>query len=138
MTKVNQPSLINDSEQPDSHEDFDKAKSMFVQCVDRLTLKIGLLIERLRHLEDENQKFKDTVNELNNRLQEIKLELAKANSDSVQKDKEILNLKSIILGLQSNKSSISDKENIKSRIKELIARIDTHLEQYGDSVEEDD
>lgn len=138
MTKVNQPSLINDSEQTDSHEDFDKAKSMFVQCVDRLTLKIGLLIERLRHLEDENKKFKDTVNDLNNRLQEIKLELAKANSDSVQKDKEILNLKSIILGLQSNKSSISDKENIKSRIKELIARIDTHLEQYGDSVEEDE
>lgn len=138
MTKVNQPSLINDSEQTDSYEDFVKAKSMFVQCVDRLTLKIGLLIERLRHLKDENLRLKDTVNDLNNRLQEIKLELAKANSDSVQKDKEILNLKSIILGLQSNKSSISDKENIKSRIKELIARIDTHLEQHGESVEEDE
>ncbi len=137
MVKVNQPPLINENEQPESHEDFDKAKAMFVQCVDRLTLKIGLLIERLRRLEEENQRFKESVNELNNQLQEIKLELAKANSDSVLKDKEILNLKSIILGLQSNKSSIPDKDNIKSRIKELIARIDTHLEQYGEDVDED-
>ncbi|MCX7833214.1 MAG: hypothetical protein N2490_03275 [Ignavibacteria bacterium] len=138
MAKVNQPPLIGDSEQTDSHEDFDKAKSLFVQCVDRLTLKIGLLIERIRRLEDENQRFKESVNDLNNRLQEIKLELAKTNSDSVLKDKEILNLKSIILGLQSNKSSLTDKENIKSRIKELIARIDTHLEQYGENYEEDE
>ncbi len=138
MTKVNQPSLINDNEQPESHEDFDKAKSLFVQCVDRLTLKIGLLIERLRRLEDENKGFKETINDLNNKLQEIKLELAKSNSDSVLKDKEILNLKSIILGLQSNKSSVLDKENIKSRVKELIARIDTHLEQYEENQEEDE
>lgn len=137
MTKVNQPSLINENDQPESHEDFDKAKAMFVQCVDRLTLKIGLLIERLRRLEEENQKFKESVNDLNNRLQDIKLELAKSNSDCVLKDKEILNLKSIVLGLQSNKSSITDKDNIKSRIKELIARIDTHLEQYGENVEEE-
>jgi len=40
----------------------------------------------------------------------------------------------MVFTLQSQKSSIPDKDGVKNRIKELIARIDTHLESQDDNI----
>ena len=61
---------------------------------------------------------------------ELKLLHTKLNTELINKDKEISDLKNSVLNSSGNKVSISDKNVAKTRIQELITRIDTHLENY--------
>ncbi|MCU0372965.1 MAG: hypothetical protein MUE56_06950, partial [Ignavibacteria bacterium] len=60
----------------------------------------------------------------------------KINSDTLFKDKEISDLKNLLLKAENNNTNIRDKEFVKSRLKELISRIDVHLEQFEDNEQE--
>jgi len=66
----------------------------------------------------------------------LKLQLNKINSDTLFKDKEISDLKNLLLKAENNNTNIRDKEFVKSRLKELISRIDVHLEQFEDNEQE--
>jgi len=136
MTKVNQPSLLGESSAPNTKEEFDKAKLEFKNSIENLVSKIGKLLEKNRKYEKENEKLNETVRELNLKLQEFKLEINKLNSDVVIKEKEISNYKNQIMSLQSGNTSTDDKDKVKSRIKELIAKIDTHLDSFDDEEEQ--
>lgn len=132
MTKVNQPSLLYDAPQPNQVDEMEELKKNFNRALEHLNMKVGMLIEKISKNEEENKVLKDSVNELKGKIQEYKIELTKKDSDLIQKDKEISNLKNMVFTLQSGDSSIPDKDGVKSRIKELIARIDTHLENQDE------
>jgi hypothetical protein len=72
---------------------------------------------------------------LNLKISELKLQNTKAGTELINKDKEISELKNLALNTSTGSLSGSDKDNVKSRIKELISRIDTHLEHYEDNDE---
>jgi hypothetical protein len=68
----------------------------------------------------------------------LKLQLTKLNSSLVLKDKELSELKSLLLKTNTSTGYSQDKDVIKSRIKELISRIDVHLDSYGNNREYDE
>jgi chromosome segregation ATPase len=136
MGNVKQPSLLGENSPVNTKEEFEKAKLDFKNSIELLVSKVGHLIEKNAKKEKENEKLNETVRELNLKLQELKLEINKLNSDIVLKEKEISNFKNQILGLKAGKSATDDKEKVKSRIKELISRIDTHLDSYEEQDEE--
>jgi|GEM_PF-4088958 chromosome segregation ATPase len=134
MTKVNQPSLLYDAPQTNPADELESLQKNFNRALEHLNMKVGMLIEKMNKNETETKMLKDTINELKGKIQEYKIELTKKDSDLVLKDKEISNLKNMVFTLQSQKSSIPDKDGVKNRIKELIARIDTHLENQDDNI----
>lgn len=114
-------------------DEFNKIKDSHKSALDRLFEKVKKLIYRMKEVSDENNLLKENIKELNNTITELKLQSTKINSDSVVKDKEISDLKNMLLDSSKNVDILQDKENIKSRIKELISRIDVHLEDDGDN-----
>ena len=92
----------------------------------------------MKEVSEENTLLKENIKELNNSITDLKLQLTKTNSDSVIKDKEISDLKNLLLDSSKSESISQDKENVKSRIKELISRIDVHLEKNEEGAEEYD
>ena len=125
---INQPSLLDDNTTPVNPEELENARMLFKGTVEKLAEKLNLLIEKLIKTETENINLKDTIKELNARIQELKMEITRVKTDSVEKEKEISGLKNSNLLLQSGNASLQDKEDVRSKIKELITRIDTHLE----------
>jgi chromosome segregation ATPase len=119
-----------------SREEILKMSGQFGMVMDNLLTKVKVLIEKNRTLNDENHNLKESVNELNNKITELKLQLNKINSDTLFKDKEISDLKNLLLKAENNNTNIRDKEFVKSRLKELISRIDVHLEQFEDNEQE--
>jgi len=119
-------------------EEIYKLHSYYNTSLEKLFSKLNLLISKFKDIKEENNGLKDTVKELNNNITDLKLQLTKANSDSVFKDKEISSLKNLLLNSEVGKTSIQNKDQVKSRIKELISRIDSHLEQYDENVREDE
>jgi transcriptional regulator with AAA-type ATPase domain len=118
-------------------DDFNRLKESHISALDILFAKVKKLVYKMKEISDENVMFKENIRELNNNITELKLQLTKNNSDSVIKDKEISDLKNTLLDSSKDENIIQDKENVKSRIKELISRIDVHLDKDGDEDEYD-
>lgn len=115
-----------------SREEIIKLEGLLAVSYESLSNKVKGLIEKYNLVNTENHSLKESIKDLNNKITELKLQLNKLNSDTINKDKEISELKSIMLNSESENTSIRDKELVKSRLKELISRIDVHLEQYED------
>jgi septal ring factor EnvC (AmiA/AmiB activator) len=123
---------MNDNTTEINKDNFEKFRETHKQSLDRLFNKVGELVKSFRDMKDENNALKETVKDLTNKITELKIQLSKSNSDLVLKDKEISDLKNVLLDSNNNKLSMQDKQNLRSRISELISRIDVHLEQYDD------
>ncbi len=91
---------------------------------------IIFLLSFFTYLKNENILLTENIKNLNLKISELKLQHTKLNTEIINKDKEISDLKNSVLHSTNNKVSITDKNVAKSRIQELITRIDTHLEQY--------
>lgn len=113
------------------NKDFIKDQKNTVRInVDDLLSKVKILISKLKDLKNENILLKENIKNLNLKISELKLQHTKLNTELINKDKEISDLKNSVLHSTNNKVSVTDKNVAKSRIQELITRIDTHLEQY--------
>lgn len=112
-------------------KDFFKDQKNFIRLeFDDLVSKIKLLISKLKDLKNENILLKENIKNLNLKISELKLQHTKLNTELINKDKEISDLKNSVLNSAYNKIPVKDKDNVKSRIRELITRIDNHLEQH--------
>ena len=107
-----------------------KLESVYNASLEKLLTKVSLLIAKYNEVKEVNLSLRDNITELNNKITELKLELNKLSSDSIFKDQEISSLKNMLLNSEVGNNSIQNKENVKSRIKEMISRIDVHLDQY--------
>jgi chromosome segregation ATPase len=115
----------------ETNKDFFKdQKNLLRISIEDLLSKVKLLISKLKDLKNENLLLKENIKNLNLKISELKLQHTKINTELINKDKEISDLKNLVLNSTNNKISVKDKDNVKSRIQELITRIDTHLEQY--------
>lgn len=123
---------MNDNTTEINKENFDRFKDSQKQSLEKLFKKIGELIKFYKETKEENNLLNENNKDLTNKITELKIQLSKSNSDLVFKDKEISDLKNLLLNANNSKLSIQDKQNLKSRIQELISRIDVHLEQYED------
>lgn len=119
--------------QKESHinKDFFKDHKSFLRIsIDDLLSRVKLLISKLKDTKNENTLLKENIRNLNLKISELKLQHTKVNTELINKDKEISDLKNLILVSTNNKLPLKDKEIVRLRIKELISRIDNHLEQY--------
>lgn len=117
-------------------EDLLKLQGVFGTYLDNLHTKVKVLIDKFAQTTGENDRLKENIKELTNKITDLKLQMNKVNSDSVFKDREISELKTMLINTENNKTSVKDKEFVKSRLKELISRIDVHLEQYEGQAQE--
>ncbi len=113
-----------------SKDFFKDQKNIVRVSFEDLLSKVKILISKLKDVKNETILLKENLKNLNLKVSELKLQHTKINTELINKDKEISDLKSLILNSAHNKIPIKDKDNVKTRIKELISRIDTHLEQY--------
>ncbi len=121
-----------DSKSELNREEIIKLEGLLAVSYESLSNKVRGLIEKYNSASTENHSLKENIKDLNNKITELKLQLNKLDSDTINKDKEISELKSMLLNSENDNTSIRDKELVKSRLKELISRIDVHLEQYED------
>lgn len=128
MSNIEQPSLLDEYVGPGYKAELDVVKALYKETIDKFAQKLNTLIDKLIETETENLTIKETIKELTAKMQELKMETTRVKTESVEKDKEISNLKNKLMLSQSGKSSLQDSDNVRSRIKELITRIDTHLE----------
>ena len=96
--------------------------------LDKMFSRVRNLVEKYSSAKDENKLLKEKVKELEHSLNDIRIELSGRSSDVVNKEREINELKSRLLDERKNKLSVEEKSQLKSRIKELMVRLDTHLE----------
>lgn len=111
---------------------FKDQKNLLRITTDDLLSKVKALISKLKDTRNENLLLKENIKNLNLKISELKLQHTKINTELLNKEKEISDLKNLVLNSTNNKISVKDKDIVKTRIQELIARIDTHLEQYDD------
>ncbi|MBL8008330.1 MAG: hypothetical protein JNJ56_12435 [Ignavibacteria bacterium] len=115
----------------DSGKDFfNEQKNIVRISLDEILAKVKTLISKLKESRNENTLLKENIKNLNLKISELKLQLTKINTELINKDKEISDLKNLILNSKDNKIPVKDKDEVKSRIKDLISRIDSHLEQH--------
>ncbi len=119
-----------------AREDLLKLQGVFATYLENLQTKVKVLVDKFAQATGENDRLKENVKELSNKVTDLKLQMNKVNSDSVFKDREISELKTTLINTENNKTSVRDKEFVKSRLKELISRIDVHLEQYEGQAQE--
>ena len=117
-------------------EDLLKLQGVFDTTLENLHIKIKVLVDKLAQSAGEKDRLKESAQELTNKITDLKIQLNKLNSDSVVRDREISELKTMLINTENNKTSVRDKEFVKSRLKELISRIDVHLEQYEGQAQE--
>lgn len=117
-------------------DSLQKARESHLVALENLFSKARALVGKLKESQDENKDLKEGIKELNSKITDLKLQLTKINSLCVLKDKEISDLKNIALNKDNNTNQ--DRDEIKSRIKELIGRIDSHLEEAETHEEEYD
>ncbi|MEO8446471.1 MAG: hypothetical protein ABI528_03200 [bacterium] len=111
---------------------FKEQKNLVRISFEDLLSRVKLLITKIKDLKNENILLKENIKNLNIKISELKLQHTKLNTELINKDKEISDLKNSVLNSVNNKIPIKDKDNVKTRIQELITRIDTHLEQYDE------
>lgn len=109
---------------------FKDQKNLLRISIEDLLSRVKLLISKLKDLKNENTLLKENIKNLNLKISELKLQHTKINTELINKDKEISDLKNLVLNSNDNKISVKDKDNVKTRIQELITRIDSHLEQH--------
>ena len=115
----------------DINKDYFKDQKNFIRVeFEDLLSKVKLLISKHKDIKNENILLKENIKNLNLKISELKLQHTKLNTELINKDKEISDLKNSVLTSAYNKIPLQDKANVKSRIKELITRIDSHLGQY--------
>ncbi len=125
-----------DSKPEINRDELIRLHGVFNLNLDNMLKKVNALISKNRGLTDENHQLRESVKDLNNKITELKLQLNKINSDSLFKEKEISDLKNLLLSAEKSTTNIRDKEFVRSRLKELISRIDVHLEQYEDQAQD--
>lgn len=101
--------------------------------LEKLFTKIKILVEKYNGVRDENQILKDKVKDIERAVSDIKLDVTNKSSELLNKDKEITELKNRLLDEKKNKISSEDKAQLKSRIRELMVRLDAHLEQKSNN-----
>lgn len=116
-------------------DSLQKARESHLVALENLFSKAKALVNKLKESQEENKDLKEGIKELNSKITDLKLQLTKINSLCVLKDKEISDLKNVAL---TKDNSNQDRDEIKSRIKELIGRIDSHLEETETHEEEYD
>lgn len=114
-----------------SKEYFKEQKNQIRITHDELLSKTKQLISKIKDTKSENSILKENIKNLNLKISELKLQLTKINTEIINKEKEISELKNMVLNSTNNKIPVKDKEEVKTRIKDLISRIDNHLEQHG-------
>jgi chromosome segregation ATPase len=101
--------------------------------VEKLFSKVKVIIEKLNEARRENKLLNDKVKEIEQTLSDFKIELSNKNSELLNKDREITDLKNKLLDEKKNRLGMEEKNLLKSRIKELMVRLDTHLEQKSNN-----
>lgn len=115
------------------NKDFFKDQKNIVRVsFEDLLSKVKILISKLKDAKNETILLKENLKNLNLKVSELKLQHTKLNTELITRDKEISNLRNSVLNSKHNKIPLKDKNIVKSRIEELITRIDTHLSQYDD------
>ena len=115
------------------NKDFFKDQKNAVRIsFEDLLSKVKILISKLKDVKNENILLKENLKNLNLKVSELKLQHTKLNTELITKDKEISDLKNSVLNSKHNKIPLKDKDIVKTRIEELITRIDTHLSQYDE------
>jgi len=113
-------------------EDIIKLEGLLSVSYESLSAKVKTLIDKYVKINEENHQLKENIKEINNKVTDLKLQLNKLNSDTLLKDREISELKTMLLSSENENTNVRDKDFVKSRLKELISRIDVHLEQHED------
>lgn len=101
--------------------------------IEKMFSKVKVLVEKFNIARDENKLLKEKVKDLEHSLSEAEIKVSNRNSELLVKDKEITDLKNKILEERKNKVSGEDKAQLKSRIRELMVRLDSHLEQKSNN-----
>ncbi|MDQ3194560.1 MAG: hypothetical protein M3P82_06130 [Bacteroidota bacterium] len=115
------------------NKDFFKDQKNIVRVsFEDLLTKVKILISKLKDAKNETILLKENLKNLNLKVSELKLQHTKLNTELITRDKEISDLKNSVLNSKHNKIPLKDKSIAKTRIEELITRIDTHLSQYDD------
>lgn len=125
------------SQEENNIDSLQKARESHLVALENLFSKARAIIGKLNESREENKELKEGIKELNSKITDLKLQLTKLNSLCVLKDKEISDLKNTALN-KDNNNNTQDRDEIKSRIKELISRIDSHLEEAETHEEEYD
>ncbi len=97
--------------------------------LERMFAKVKILVEKYNSALDENKLLKEKVKDIEHYLSDSKIDVSNKNTEILNKEREINDLKSRLLDERKNKISVEEKSQLKSRIKELMVRLDTHLEQ---------
>lgn len=101
--------------------------------LEKMFSKVKVLVDNFNEAKEENKYLRDKVKELEQALSDTKIEISNRNSDSLNKEKEIADLKNKMLEERKNKVSGEDKAQLKQRIRELMLRLDAHLEQKANN-----
>jgi chromosome segregation ATPase len=112
---------------------FREQKNMVRISLEEMHSRVKALISKYKDLKNENSLLKENIKNLNLKISELKLQNTKAGTELINKDKEISELKNLALNSSTGSLTSPDKDNVRSRIKELISRIDTHLEHYEEN-----
>jgi hypothetical protein len=101
--------------------------------LEKLFTKVKNLADKYNNEKNENHLLKEKVKDLERVVSDGKMDLTNKNSELLNKDKEITELKNRLLDEKKNKVSTEDKAQLKSRIRELMVRLDAHLEQKSNN-----
>jgi predicted nuclease with TOPRIM domain len=123
---------MDNKSETNSREEIIKLEGLLAVSYESLSGKIKALLDKYRNTNEENHLLKENIKEINNKVTDLKLQLNKLNSDTLLKDREISELKTLLLSSENENTNVRDKDFVKSRLKELISRIDVHLETYED------
>jgi hypothetical protein len=123
---------MDNKSETNSREEIIKLEGLLAVSYESLSSKIKVLVDKFRITNEENHQLKENIKEINNKVTDLKLQLNKLNSDTLLKDREISELKTLLLSSENENTNVRDKDFVKSRLKELISRIDVHLETYED------
>jgi uncharacterized coiled-coil DUF342 family protein len=123
---------MDNKSETNSREEIIKLEGLLAVSYESLSSKIRALLDKYRNVNEENHQLKENIKEINNKVTDLKLQLNKLNSDTLLKDREISELKTLLLSSENENTNVRDKDFVKSRLKELISRIDVHLETYED------
>jgi hypothetical protein len=101
--------------------------------LEKMFSKVKVLVENYNGLKDETEVLMEKLKSVEQALSDTKIDISNRNSDLLNKDKEITELKNKMLDERKNKISGEDKTQLKQRIRELMVRLDTHLEQKANN-----
>jgi uncharacterized coiled-coil DUF342 family protein len=120
---------MDNKSETNNREEIIKLEGLLAVSYESLSGRIKVLLDKYRNTTEENHQLKENIKEINNKVTDLKLQLNKLNSDTLLKDREISEL---LLSSENENTNVRDKDFVKSRLKELISRIDVHLEQHED------